>query len=269
MFPALVQQVNVGRIFDVSRSYGSVQNQLSAILLSPLLLLFRGVAVALALALLFCRLFSDIFFRRSRCSFVIIMSILLIRFLDPISIHFSHVLRTLASAEILVDLCCFLHRETLAEMNHHGRVKQWLILKCVQAEEVLHIGVFLDFCYGAFIRQVAVFFDEKGAECNPGGDGRTSRLTAHVPGIDLINVRPRHHCRHLHPAVVFAQFSAEGKEEVIDVDLIGIAFVIHSKHPIIAGFSRKLSFLGLPYYTAILNVFLQYIQFFFRNYRIL
>ena len=50
VFPAFVQQIKIGWIFDVCRSYCGVQNQLPVILLFPLfLLLFGRIPVFLSL----------------------------------------------------------------------------------------------------------------------------------------------------------------------------------------------------------------------------
>ena len=65
--------------------------------------------------------------------------------LPVVAVYVSSILRPFAGADILVDPGNLLHGKALAEVYHHGGVKQRFLGKLMQSEKVLHVGVFLNF----------------------------------------------------------------------------------------------------------------------------
>ncbi len=150
-------------------------------------------------------------------------------FIIPINIPL--LFRPLPRAEKLVDLRHLFHREPFAEMLHHGRVEQRLAVELLQAEKILHVGVFLDALYRSLIRQVIVFFYENRPERDPGTQGRASGFTAQALDVDLFDAIPRHDARQTRPTVVLAQSAPKGQKELLHADLVLIFLVIHPATP--------------------------------------
>ena len=123
MFTALVEQINICRILDVCICNRSVHDQGSTVRreISFCQILFRTIASA---------------------SFPGII---------VISIHISHFLRPFASTDVFIHLRDEFNRESLSEMNHHGRIKERLHVKFMQAQIVLNVGVLLDIPDGVFV----------------------------------------------------------------------------------------------------------------------
>ena len=60
------------------------------------------------------------------------------------AVYAANLLRYIAGTDRLVYLCEILNRETLAEVDHHGRVEKRLIRKLLEPEKILDIRVFSD-----------------------------------------------------------------------------------------------------------------------------
>ncbi len=125
MLAGFVQKVYVRGILDVSGRNRRVHQKLAAVLLLTLLLLPGSILVRLSCLGLF-------FLVSTSCRWIVVVAAVVFCLL---------LFRSFSRADVLIDLRQFLKRETLAEMNHHGRVKQRLVPEFLQTEKVLNIRV--------------------------------------------------------------------------------------------------------------------------------
>ena len=151
--------MSVGKL-DVRRSHRGVHNQLPVVLLPAVILLRGGVGIL------------PTFQRLLTAGWLIgIVTVIIVSFFvfcfgnsnffryAVVAVYVPAVLRPLAGADIFIDPSNVLHGEALAEMHHHGSVKQRLLRKFMQPEKVLHIGVLLDCRHAALVSQLLRLFD--------------------------------------------------------------------------------------------------------------
>ena len=137
-----------------------------------------------------------------------------------IAVHIPLLLRPDTSADVLIDFGYELHRKTLAEVRHHGAVKQGLCLKCRQSQKILHVRIFGDGGHSALVSQIIVLLDEDRPKRNPGRICRTASLQLDRLHVDLFNMLPRHHGCQLHPTVCLQQLPAKRHKEILNGQLV-------------------------------------------------
>lgn len=144
-----------------------------------------------------------------------------------VAVYVSSFLRSLAGADIIVDLGNLLQRKTLAEMYYHGGVEQRLLDMLMQSEKVLHVKILLYLCYTFLVREFTVFLDKNRSENNPGRICPATGFYAHVTQIEFLNLLSGHDPGKLHSTVFRIQRSAERQIEILQRMQVIIRAVIH------------------------------------------